>query len=65
MSTTISRPRNVDSLNKKVLTLDIATIREWLVNSGALIRWTADENMIMNGLKKDHNESRQHLARVL
>ena len=39
--------------------------REWLVNSGTLIRWTADENMIMNGLTKDHKESRQHLPRVL
>ena len=47
------------------LILEIATIREWLVNSGALIRWTADENMIMNGLTKDHKESRQHLVRVL
>ena len=47
------------------MTLEIATIREWLVNSGALTRWTADENMIMNGLTKDHKESRQHLARVL
>ena len=51
-------------LPQKALTLEIATIREWLVNSGALIRWTADENMIMNGLTKDHKESRQHLARV-
>ena len=50
---------------QKTLTLEIATIRERLVNSGALIRWTADENMIMNGLTKDHKESRQHLARVL
>ena len=50
---------------KKLQTLEIATIREWLVNSGALIRWTADENMIMNGLTKDQKESRQHLARVL
>ena len=49
----------------KALTLEIATIREWLVNSGALIRWTVDENMIMNGLTKDHKESRQQLARVL
>ena len=49
---------------QKALTQEIATIREWLVNSGALIRWTADENMIMNGLTKDHKESRQHLARV-
>ena len=49
---------------QKALTVEIATIREWLVNSGALIRWTADENMIMNGLTKDHKESRQHLARV-
>ena len=39
---------------QKALTLEIATIREWLVNSGALIRWTADENMIMNGLTKDN-----------
>ena len=28
---------------QKALTLEIVTIREWLVNSGALIRWTADE----------------------
>ena len=50
---------------QKALTVEIATIRERLVNSGALIRWTADEHMIMNGLTKDHKESRQHLARVL
>ena len=50
---------------QKALTLEIATSREWLVNSGAMIRWTADENLIMNGLTKDHKESRQHLARVL
>ena len=30
-----------------------------------MIRWTADDNMIMKGLTKDHKESRQHLARVL
>ena len=41
---------------RKALTLEIATIREWLVNSGTLIRWTADENMIMNGLTMDHKE---------
>ena len=46
-------------------TLAIATVREWLVHSDAQIRWTADENMIMNGLTKDHKESREHLARVL
>ena len=50
---------------EKAVTLEIATIREWLVNSGALIRWNADDNMIMSGLTKDHKESRQHLARVL
>ena len=50
---------------QKALTVEIVTIRERLVNSGALIRWTADENMIINGLTKDHKESRQHLARVL
>ena len=49
----------------KPLSMEIATIREWVVNSGALIRWTADEKMIMNGLTKDDKESRQHLARVL
>ena len=48
---------------QKALTLEIATIREWLVTSGAQIRWTADENRIMHGLSKDHTESRQHLAR--
>ena len=30
-----------------------------------MIRWTADENMIMNGLTKDHKESRQHLVREI
>ena len=34
---------------QKAVTLEMATVREWLVNSGALIRWTADEHMIMNG----------------
>ena len=37
---------------QKALTLEIAAIREWLVNSDAQIRWAADENMIMNGLTK-------------
>ena len=50
---------------QKALTLEIAAIREWLVNSGALIRWIAVENMIINGLSKDHKESRQQLPRVL
>ena len=50
---------------QKALTLEIATIREWLGNPFALIRWTADENMIVNDLTKEHKESRQHLARVL
>ena len=40
-------------------------LREWFVNSGAQIRWTADQNMLMNGLTKDHRESRKHLARIL
>ena len=39
---------------QKAVTLESATIRKWLVNSGALIRWTAHENMMMNGLTKDH-----------
>ena len=50
---------------QKALPLEIATIWEWSVNSRALILWTADENMIMNGLTNDHKESRQHLVRVL
>ena len=41
---------------QKTLALEMGTIRECLVNSGPLIRWTADENMIMNGLTKDHKE---------
>ena len=49
---------------QKALTLEIATIRELLVNSDAQIRWTADENMIMNGLTKNNKESRQHVSRV-
>ena len=36
---------------QKALTPEIATIREWLVNSDTQIRWTTDENMIMNGLR--------------
>ena len=38
---------------QKARTQEIATIGEWLVTSGAEIRWTADEKMIMNGLTKD------------
>ena len=33
---------------------EIEIIRGLLVKSDAQIRWTADENMIMNGLTKDH-----------
>ena len=47
---------------QEVLTLEIATIREWLVTSGALIRGTADEHMITNGLTEDHRESRKTLG---
>ena len=50
---------------QKALTREIATIREWLGKSGVQIRWTTDENMIINDLTKDHRESRQHLAPVL
>ena len=42
---------------QKDLTLEIATIRAWLVSSGALRRWTAEKNMIMHGLTKDHKEA--------
>ena len=50
---------------QKPLTLEIAIIEEWLVTPDAEIRWTADEKMIMNGLTKDHRESRKHLARIM
>ena len=50
---------------QKALTLEIATIREWLVNSGALIRWTAGRKHDYERSDEDHKESRQHLARVL
>ena len=43
---------------QKALTLEIGLIEEWLVTPGAEIRWTANEKMIMNGLTKDHRESR-------
>ena len=36
-----------------------------LDNSGTQIRWTADENMIMNGLIKDHRQSREHLCQII
>ena len=49
---------------QEALTLEIATIREWLVNSDAQIRWTAGENVIVIGLTKDHKKSRQHFVRV-
>ena len=39
--------------------------RRMVGHSGAEIRWTADEKMIMNGLTKDHTESRKHLARIM
>ena len=42
---------------QKAPTLEMATIREWLVNSGALIRWTADE-------KDDYERSDEILQSV-
>ena len=50
---------------QKALTQETTTIGEWLVTSGAEIRWTADEKMIMNGLTKDHRASRKHLAQIM
>ena len=50
---------------QKALTMEIALVREWLVTTGSEVRWTADENMLANGLTKDHEMSRRHLARVL
>ena len=55
----------VSTEKSKALTMEIATIRDWLVTSSAQIRWTANENMIMDRLTKDQRESRQHFARVL
>ena len=50
---------------QKALTMEIAIVREWLLESGATIRWTADENMIGDGLTKDKQASRQHLCRII
>ena len=52
-------------LEQKALTMEIAIVREWLLASGAILRWTADENMIGDGLTKDVERSRHHLARIL
>ena len=38
---------------QKAFTLKVAAIQEWLVSTRyTQIQWTADENMIMNGLTK-------------
>ena len=50
---------------QKALVMEIAGIREWLLEALAQIRWTADENMIGDGLTKDKPASRHHLARIL
>ena len=50
---------------QKALTMEIAIVREWLSSTGATIRWTANENMIGDGLTKDQEKSRAHLARIL
>ena len=60
-----SRPRKVDSRNKKGSDTGYRHLSRMVVTSGARIRWTADENKIMNGLTKDLRESRQHMARIL
>ena len=49
---------------QKALTMEIAGIREWLLDSSTELRWTADENMINDGLTKDKLASRHHLARI-
>lgn len=50
---------------QKALTMEIAIVREWLLSTGANLRWTADENMIGDGLTKEAEKSRKHLARIL
>eukprot|EP00975_Prorocentrum_lima_P024349 5122431-Prorocentrum_lima.AAC.1 len=47
------------------MTLEIAIVRDWLLLSGVVLRWTADENMIGDGLTKERQASRQHLARIV
>ena len=49
---------------QKSLILKIATLREWLVHTGTQVRWTSDENVIMNDPTKDHKESRKMLRQV-
>ena len=50
---------------QKALTMEIAIVREWLLSTGAELRWTADENMIGDGLTREAEKSRKHLARIL
>ena len=49
---------------QKALTMEIAIVLEWLMQTGAALRWTADENMIGDGLTKDQEKARAHLARI-
>ena len=49
---------------QKALTMEIAGVREWIMETSAALRWTADENMINDGLTKDKQPSRRHLARI-
>ena len=49
---------------QKALTMEIAGIREWMTETSCQLRWTADENMVNDGLTKDKQASRRHLARI-
>ena len=50
---------------QRALIFELAGLREWLVKYSAGIKWTADENMIVDTITKDKQQSRNHLARVL
>ena len=50
---------------QRALIFELAGFREWLVKYSTGIKWTADENMIVDALTKDKRQSRNHLARIL
>ena len=49
----------------RTLIFELVGLREWLVIYSAGIKWTVDENMIVDALTKDKQQSMSHLARIL
>ena len=61
MCATTFTGKQVGCSPQQSLTLETATVRRWLLDIDTTIRWTADENVVINGVTTARQLSRANL----